>query len=98
MLLKRYSAKYEHITPAFHPNGKRNGRFSQPRPIPKRKKKRKRQGNMIGGTPPRTFIQYSILSSKAVIVFVKIASPAISIAIAVANVCKENQMRASTNP
>lgn len=53
---------------------------------------------MIGGTPPRTFIQYSILSSKAAIVFAKIASPAISIAIAVANVCKENQMRASTNP
>lgn len=53
---------------------------------------------MIGGTPPRTFIQYSILSSKVAIVFAKIASPAISIAIAVANVCKVNQIRASTNP
>ena len=53
---------------------------------------------MIGGTPPQMFILYSILSSKVAIVFAKIASPAISIAIAVANVCKENQMRASTNP
>ena len=84
--------------PAFHPNGKRNGRFSQPRPIPTVNKIHNFKGNMIGGTPPRTFIQYSILSSKVAIVFAKIASPAISIAIAVANVCKVNQIRASTNP
>ena len=53
---------------------------------------------MIGSVPPRTFIQYCILSSKVAIIFAEIASPAIRIAIAVANVCKVNQIRASTNP
>ena len=56
---------------------------------------------MIGGAPPRTFI----LSSSVAAVLTKIANPVICIAnpviciaIAVANVCKVNQIRASTNP
>lgn len=94
-----YVAKYEYTTPRFPSEWKEKRKFLPTAPYPKTQKETQeiRKYDRLC-PPPRTFIQCYILSSSVAVVFTKIVSPAICIAIAVANVCEVNQIRASTNP